>query len=264
MPQIRTQSDFQRLSKPNFCYMCGVDLNNGEIVNGDHCPPEKLFQPSDRVDYPIKVKVHARCNHKWSEDDEKLSIFFDILHGGTKANDPELLKKLSFLSVITAQGVYKGITCFPLRPLARRLIRCAHALLYGEYLPRETRYHIHYPIPEIDPTKGNEPFPNLLQTYSFANELCSAQKAETFDSLIAYNRKFRYVCTWSHLDNGDPICIFAFDIYRLANFAVKIEDFPRAVIGFYSVLQIPSAATRCTKLQVENSDEEVLYPILSC
>jgi hypothetical protein len=159
--------------------------------------------------------------------------------------------------------MYKGINCFPLKPLARRIIRCAHALLYGEYLPRETRNYIHYPIPEIDPSKGNEPFPNLLQTYSFANELCSAQKAKTYDSLFAYNGKFRYVCSWSHLDNGDPICIFAFDIYRLANCAVKIEDFPRTVIGFYSALQIPARATKCTKLQVENTDEEVLYPILS-
>ena len=86
--------------------MCGADLNNGKIVNSDHCPPEKLFHPSDRIDYPIKVKVHASCNHKWNEDDEKLSIFFDVLHGGIKVNNPELLKKLSFLSVITAQGVY--------------------------------------------------------------------------------------------------------------------------------------------------------------
>ena len=158
MPHIHTQSDFQRLSKPNFCYLCGVDIHKDAIVNSDHCPPEKLFHPSDRIDYPIKVKVHASCNHKWHEDDEKLSIFFDILHGGKKVNDPELLKKLSFLSVVTAQGVYQGITCFPLRPFARRIIRCAHALLYGGYLPRETSNHIHYPIPEIDPKKGNEPF----------------------------------------------------------------------------------------------------------
>ncbi|MEK6762867.1 MAG: hypothetical protein AABY96_09150 [Nitrospirota bacterium] len=262
MPQIQTQQEFHRLEKPGFCYMCGLALDNGEVVNSDHCPPEKIFHTTDRENYPIKLKVHACCNHRWQEKDEKLSIFFDVLHGNTKANNPILQQRLSFVSVITEQGVYKGIADFPIRPLARRIIKCAHAVLYGEYLQAGTLHHIHYPIPEIDPTKGNEPFQNLLQTYSFADELCIAQKAGTFDSLIAYNRKFKYVCTWSQLDNGDPICIFAFDIYRLSGFAVKIKDFPSAVIGFYAASKIPVGATICTKLRVESTNDELLYPIL--
>ena len=74
--------------------------------------------------------------------------------------------------------------------------------------------------------------------------------------------QFRYVCTWSTPDNGTPICIFAFDIYRLSRFAVEIRDFPRAVIGFYSAGSTPNLATKCSRIRIENTDDEVLYPIL--
>jgi hypothetical protein len=261
MPRIATQSQFQRWPKPTFCYLCGNTLSDGTSLNFDHCPPEGMFALTDRSNYPIRLKVHAACNHRWHGDDEKLAIFFDILHGGLKASDPALRKKLSFLDVENDQGVYQGITNFPMRPLAYRVMRCAHALLYGQYLPRETNHHIHYPIAELDNSNSNKPTMHQMQTYAFANELCTAQKTGTHDCLKAYNQQFRYVCTWTKLDNGSPICIFAFDIYRLSRFSVHLEDFPRAVIGFYAC-NAPLGAARCSGLQVNNADDEILYPIL--
>jgi hypothetical protein len=190
-----------------------------------------------------------------------MAIFFDILHGAGKASDPALIKKLSFLDIENDQGLYQGITNFPIRPLAYRIIRCANALLYGQYLPRETMHHIHYPIPEVDLANGSKPMLHEMQTYAFANELCTAQKTRTYDCITAYNRQFRYICTWSRLDDGSPICVFAFDIYRLSRFAIQIEDFPKAVIGFYAVTT-PETASRCSSLHVENVDSEILYPLL--
>lgn len=262
MPRIENQSQFQKWVKPSFCYLCGESLQNGTALNDDHCPPEGMFAIADRVNYPIKFSVHASCNHRWHVDDEKMSIFYDILHGGTKASDPVLQKKLSFLDIENEQGVFLGITNFPIRPLAYRIIRCVHSLLYGRYLPANTNNHVHYPIPEVDRSNGNRPALHEMQTYQFANELCTAQKTKTHDSIVAYNRQFRYVCTWSRLDNGVPICIFAFDIYRLSRFAVAIQDFPKAVIGFYSAASTPQTATKCSEIRVENTDEEILYPIL--
>lgn len=221
-----------------------------------------MFAALDRTNYPIKISVHAKCNHRWHAEDEKMAIFFDVLHGGAKALVPALQRKLTFLDVETEQGTFQGITNFPIRPFAYRIIRCAHALLYDAFLPAKTMHHIHYPIPEVDPSTGNTPLRHEMQTYAFANELCAAQKTKTHDTIVAYNRKFRYVCTWSKLDDGTPICIFAFDVYRLSDFAVAIDDFPRAVIGFYSVALPPATATRCSKIHVENSDDDILYPIL--
>ncbi len=262
MPRIENQSQFQKWRRPAFCYLCGDPLENGLPLNYDHCPPQGIFAASDRNDYPIKVSVHASCNYRWHVEDEKMTIFYDVLHGGAKASLPALQSKLTFLDVETQQGTFQGITNFPIRPLAYRIIRCAHALLYDAFLPAQTMHHIHYPIPEVDPSTGNTPLPHEMQTYAFANVLCIAQKTKTHDAIVAYNRQFRYVCTWSKLDNGVPICIFAFDIYRLSQFAVAIHDFPRAIIGFYSVPSPPPSATRCSEIRVENSDDEILYPIL--
>lgn len=262
MPQIANQSQFQKWKKPTFCYLCGELLENTRPLNDDHCPPEGMFAVSDRINYPIKIAVHAGCNHRWHVEDEKMAIFYDVLHGGSKVSVPTLQRKLSFLDVETDQGLFQGITNFPIRPLSYRIIRCAHALLYDEFLPRGTINHIHYPIPEVDPSTGNTPLPHEMQTYAFADELCIAQKTRTHDLICAYNRQFRYVCTWSQLDDGTPICIFAFDIYRLSRFAVAIRDFPRAVIGFYAVRSPPASATKCSNVRVENTDDEVLYPIL--
>ena len=261
MPNITTQKEYQKLAKPNFCYFCGKPLNNEEQINSDHCPPEKIFHVSDRINYPVKLNVHKKCNHNWHIGDEKFSIFFDVLHGSQKVNNPQLRNKLSFVNIENEQGVYQGLTNFPFKALSRRIIRCMHALLYGKYLPEETLKYIHYPIPEVDPSEGNKPLPHLMQTYAFANELCTAQKAKTYDSLIAYNSKFKYINTWSQLDNGKSICIFTYDIYKLSNFAVKIKNFPLAVIGFYSCPR-PKNATKCTDIKAENLDSEILYPIL--
>ena len=67
-------------------------LADGTDLNFDHCPPESMFAISDRANYPIKLKVHARCNHRWHSEDEKMAIFYDVLHGNKKASNPSLQK----------------------------------------------------------------------------------------------------------------------------------------------------------------------------
>jgi len=108
MPRIETQSQFRKWSKPDFCYLCGDLLENGAPLNDDHCPPQAMFAVSDRISYPIKMSVHVKCNHRWHAEDEKLAIFFDILHGGAKASVPALHRKLTFLDVETEQGTSKA------------------------------------------------------------------------------------------------------------------------------------------------------------
>ncbi len=260
MVHIISQKDYQRVRKPKFCYFCGEPLDNGESLNSDHCPPEKIFRVSDRINYPIKIKVHKKCNHQWHLEDDKLSIFFDVLHGGEKTEQIEHKKKLTFTDIKTNQGIYQGLTNFPLAPLTYRVMSCIHSLLYGGFLPQNTLHKIHYPWPELNPETG-EPHKHSMVTYEFSNKLCVAQKTQSYDSVIAYNKKFKYVCTWSKDDNGNDICIFAFDIYRLSKFAVKIQDFPEAIIGAYQ-LPRPQNATICSKLTVDNTDREILYPLI--
>ncbi len=262
MPHIVNQSQFRKCEELSFYYLCGGSLYNGTTTNADHCPPKGMFAIADRVDYPIKLVVHASCNYKWRVEDEKMAIFYDLLRGGTKVSAPVLRRKLSFCDIENDQGVFRGITNFPIRPLACRIIGCAHALLYREYLSTQTKKHIHYPMPEVDRSNGNRFALPVNQTYAFANELCIAQKTKTYDSIVAYNRQFRYVCTWSQCDDGSPICIFSFDIYRLSRFTIEIPNFPKAIIGFYAVTTTPVMATKCGNIRIENTDNEILYPIL--
>jgi hypothetical protein len=126
----------------------------GMSVNDDHCPPQGMFAIEDRQNYPIKLKVHAECNHKWHLADETMAIFLDAQHGSGKASNPDHIKKLRFIDIKNDQGTYQGITSFPIRPLAYRVISCMHALLYGEPLPMQTPNDIHYPIPEVDTGNG--------------------------------------------------------------------------------------------------------------
>ena len=261
MPHLLTQSQYQRWPKPGFCYLCGRLLSNGTSLNDDHCPPQGMFAIEDRQNYPIKLSVHAECNHKWHLEDEKMAIFLDLQHGARKSTDSNHFKKLQFIDIENDQGTSQGITNFPMRPLVYRVIRCMHALLYGEPLPTETRHHVHYPIPEVDTSNGNKPVRHYPKTYQFANELCTAQRTNTHDAVRAYNGKFKYVCTWHEMDDGTPICLFAFDIYRMAAFAVKIPGFPQATIGSYAASK-PKDATACSRIRAEHPDEDILYPII--
>jgi len=67
------------------------------------------------------------------------------------------------------------------------------------------------------------------------------------DAIRAYNNQFTFVSTWSHLDH--PIFLFAFDIYRLARFAVRIKGLPTSRDRF---LRSSDAFRRCTVQQVEH------------
>lgn len=220
-----------------------------------------MFALKDRQNYPVKLKVHAACNHKWHMADETMAIFLDVLHASGKATSSDHLKKLHFIDIENDQGTYQGITRFPMRPLTHRVIRCMHGLLYGEPLPIATQHQVHYPIPEVDTSNGYRPVQHHPQTYQFANELCTAQRTGTYDAVRAYNGKFKYVCTWHQMDDETPICLFAFDIYRLSTFAVRIADFPQAIIGFYAASK-PPGATACSRIHAEHPDEDILYPII--
>ena len=261
MRHLVSQSTFQKWPKPEFCYLCGEALQNGKPTNEDHCPPSGLFRIEDRANYSLKLKVHAACNHRWHAVDEKMSVFLDFLHNNGKLTNRSLVDKLNFHDIENEQGCYFGVSNVPLRPITNRILRCAHALLYNEFLPKETVHTAHYPIPELDPQTPGHPHRHEMQTYELANSLCTAQRTGTYDSIVAYNRQFKYICTWSKLDDCTSICIFAIDIYRLSDLAVEIDGFPKAIIGAYCHSR-PSNAALCSRLELENSDEDILYPII--
>ena len=260
MPIIRTQSDFRRASKPNFCYLCGRPLSD-EQTNRDHCPPKSLFLEQDRENYALILETHASCNSNWSESDKLLAILFDALHGtGTWAN-PKHRKQLSFVPFKWGAETKLALNNLPLRPLVFRILRFMHALLYGDLLPQRTNNSIFFPIPESDREDRSRPIAVPPETLAFSKALCTAQAVGAYDAVRAYNGKFSYVCTWSRMGNDAAVCLFAFDIYRMADIGLEIADYPRCVIGAYLV-ERPARATEFLGPSVEPASQDLLYPII--
>ncbi len=260
MPRLDSQKAFRTWQRPTFCYLCGDPLDDGTVTNDDHCPPIKLFLPEDRHNYPLLLKVHKRCNSNWSAADEVLATIYAKLHGTVEVSETTR-RGPDFHEVRNEQGIFQGISGFPIRPFATRVIRCVHALLYGEWLPTTTPNDIHIPVPEKDPI-SNRPKMHLMQSYAFADALCNAQKSDSYDSIVAYGGKFKYVTTWSQFDDGgEPICLFAFDVYQLHKLGIVIDQFPKTIIGFYQ-RNPPPTATSISASKVHNTDAEILYPIL--
>jgi len=258
MPHILTQKDFRRVRSLLFCYLCGQSLKNGVNLNVDHCPPKGIFKAEDRQNYSLTVDVHETCNTSWHKYDEQFSILYEALHGGEKI---EAKRDIGILDVPTATGVYPAVTGVPFLVLAIRIAQCAHALMYGSWLDQNTKRHVHVPLPEADPSNANEMKPVNRIIYKAAEALCTAQKTNTHNSLVAYNGKFKFVSTWVQANEGTSICMFAFDIYRLAQLGWDVPGFPKCYVAYYLTPK-PFGAAKCSDLELTHTPAEVRYPIL--
>ncbi len=100
---------------------------------------------------------------------------------------------------------------------------------------------MHIPLPEADTTTGRYIQP-LDQAFVFGGAIRRALLTSSADTVTAYNGKFRYASVWSHLSNGEPFCIFAFDIYAFHYLSPPVENFPRVFVGSYVPKVIPQTA----------------------
>src|SRR5882724_8450993 len=213
MPHILTQKDFRQRRSLTFCYLCGQPLKNDSKLNDDHCPPKAVFKNEDRRDYSLTLKVHESCNSRWHKYDEQFSILYDALHGGSKI---EAKRDMEIIDVRNSDGIFPALTGVPFIELGFRVAQCAHALMYGTSLAANMRRHIHVPLPEVDTKNSNrmKQVPPII--HRAAEALCTSQKTSTHNSLVAYGGKFRFVSTWVQISDGTSLCMFAFDIYRMA------------------------------------------------
>jgi hypothetical protein len=258
MPHILTQKDFRKVRALKFCYLCGQPLKNGAKLNVDHCPPKGVFKAEDRQNYSLTVDVHEACNTFWHKYDEQFAILYEALHGGEKI---EAKRDMEIFDVRTATGSFPALKGVPFLVLAIRVAQCAHALMYGECLDEKVRRHVQVPLPEADPNNSNEMMPVKPIIQRAAETLCTAQKTNTHNSLVAYNGKFKFVSTWVQADDGTAICMFAFDIYRLAPLGWDVPGFPRCYVAYYLTPR-PQGAAKCSDLQIVHTPAEVRYPIL--
>jgi hypothetical protein len=258
MPHILTQNDFQRRRKLTFCYLCGQPLKNDTNLNDDHCPPKAIFKDEDRENYSLTLKVHESCNSRWHKYDEQFSILYDALHGGPKI---EAKRDMEIIDVQNTEGIFPAVTGVPFIELGFRVAQCAHALMYATSLPANMRRCIHVPLREVDTRNANQMKQVLPHVHRAAETLCTSQKTSTYNSLVVYGGKFRFVSTWVHISDGTSLCMFAFDIYRMAPLGWGVPGFPRCFVGYYLEV-MPSNAVMCASEDIKHTDAEVTYPIL--
>jgi hypothetical protein len=263
MPRITTQKEFAQHKQLGFCYLCGEPLDNGYLLDDDHCPPKSIFNVTDRSDYPIKLKVHKQCNHAWHSGDDLLSLFFDPLSEQGKAANEKHRNRMEKhkVSVDLQDHTLVGYTNLPLRPFAARVVRCMHALLYKESFPEGVQGHIMYPFGEANQRGQLISTEMSAISLSMSRRIASSLKAATFDCVIAYNGKFKYVCCWSIYDSGKPICLYAFDVLNMAQMAYPMAGLPKTVVGHYVMNPPHSDYSKATDLEIPLSVDEVEYPL---
>jgi hypothetical protein len=126
-----------------------------------------------------------------------------------------------------------------------------HAALYAEHLPHTgERFAYTSPWPTFfrDP---NHVEPVQKVHVKWVETLVASRMAGTIDSITAWNGKVRYECTWDKLSNGDPVCVFALDIYDWTKLSPRHAGPKRTCTGLYHPASgRPASASRATELVI--------------
>ena len=258
--EIATQKQLRLHGQPTFCYLCGQPLAAAD-VDRDHCPPKSFFSAADRIDFPIILPTHQACNNGWKEADEIVGIVTDALHDRQKSSNLDLTQKLEAYSIPFQNKEAAAITNLPLVSMTKRIYRAMHALLYRQFLPGHLMEATHVPLPAADWDTGL-PIQPLDQAFVFGAAVRRALLTRSADTVTAYNGKFRYACVWSHLSNGEPCCVFAFDIYAFHYLAPKVDNFPRVFVGLYKPDIIPTTGAWESAIKFDITRAEMLDPWL--
>jgi hypothetical protein len=57
---LNTQQALRRARDLPFCYLCGLPIQPGDVLNRDHVPPAALFARADR-NFPLILRAHKHC-----------------------------------------------------------------------------------------------------------------------------------------------------------------------------------------------------------
>jgi hypothetical protein len=251
---LTTQKELRRIQDLGFCYLCGTPWERDAMTNRDHIPPRRLFAETDRTP-PLILRTHVRCNNGHSLYDEQIGQLVSLLW--KKSPGPPDVSSLR-VSMHTAAGMatFGAIEWLNVRFIIARWLKGFHAALYGEFLP-SVNGAIHEPFPGGD-TLGEDT--NLHVSHPvFVREIKKNRVAGKLDSIVIYNGKCRYECSWSHLDDGRPMCLWALDLYGWLRLG-DTNNFPaRSCVGWYEATNgIPDGAARATKLELPIRNTEPL------
>jgi len=239
MIELRTQKDLRTVQNLAFCCICGEPFRQRGERTRHHLPPKAIFAEVDR-NPPLILPAHGACNRDQSPLDTVIAQLVAVRHGKYPARKN---LKLEVATVPLRGGQLKaGVTNLPLRPIIFRWVRCFHAALYREYLI-DRGGMIFEPFQTADVVAGQLVFSKIPMDRPFLTDLFKQQaRAGRTDTVVCYNEKCVYRCSWLKTDDGRPFCLFALRLYdweRLGD-----PDCPRmGCLGWYWASAPPNCAT---------------------
>lgn len=249
------------------CYLCGeplpiLDLSETPIcredptVNDDHVPPETLFAPGDRANYPLKVRTHVSCNGDQSQNDQKMAELFRLIWNPQTQDDLQTLA-LEWESDASGRAIASYWRNDDLPGIVFRWIRGFHHALYGEYLPPQTKRATLLPFLEIKPNGASRPH---QQYYDIAKSIQRQRALNSLDQIIAYNGRLQFQCAW-FMGGNSATCIYALDVNGWSVFSGGRAGPYRSCLGCYVTCSIPSEATKLSALHFDPADVTLdLFP----
>ena len=267
MPELSTQSNLRSVQKLTFCYLCGKNFADEAEKTRDHVPPKNIFATVDRA-RPLILPTHKCCNEAQSCYDEIVGQLIAAIHG---LYPREERMRLDFQVAEHASTGKQSAWLFGtnLHKVIGRWLRAFHAALYREYLPDNdgtengTKFSFDPPFPIGHVDEHGEITVQAIRPHHalFVEKMKRNRMAGTLDRIVCFNGTCVYECLWDKADGGEPICIFALNVYDWSALA-NTEDFPRrGCVGVYLPAKgTPAGATVATMCAVPISNRETLNP----
>lgn len=263
MPEILTPDQLRKVRSMPFCYSCGESFSKDRPATRDHVPPTSIFAIDNRND-PLILLAHEECNAAQSNDDERVGQMLALMHGKPPPEDNLLVDPV----VVTDTGsgtMVGGIRKVDLTVFVIRCLRAFHTALYRQFLPdrSETFFSLSLPIPSGTLTdSGQIRFDAIPKVHrSLVRKIRENRLAERLDRIECWDGKCKYDCVWDRLSDGRPACLFALEIYDLADFGATGVTTPRGCVGIYCPPDgFPPGATRRSFLDLGHIRMEEFNP----
>ena len=244
--QLTNQKHLRQVFNPGFCYICGQRWGIGDDTNRDHVPPRRLFAKVDRTP-PLILRTHVCCNNGESKYDEQIGQLVSLLWKESPGPKDVSALRVS-LHAPNGMAPFGAVEWLDLRFIVARWLKGFHAALYRKPLS-QVNGAIHEPFPGGD-TPGEDKTLHVSHPV-FVSEIKKNRVAGRLDTVVSFNGQCRFECVWSHLDDGQPMCLWALDIYAWHRLG-DTNNFPaRSCVGWYEAINgIPEGAARAVRVEV--------------
>lgn len=256
---LTTQKALHGVARLPFCYLCGSSFASSEATDRDHVPPSGLFAKADRTP-PLILKTHRRCNQGRSAEDQAIGQLVGVLHGRVVNRRQNKLRIALGRSADGNSAV--TATDIDIRASIRRWVRGFHAALYREYLPADSLFATHPPLPEgrrVGRQVRFHPVPDIIPR--FVEELSRNRAVRKVDRITCCASRCRYECVWSQADDGRWICIYGLDLYNWSDLGDRSQP-SRGCVGCYRRPSggVPPNASTSTRLVFSTTSASPVDP----